>query len=428
MAAKIYNSSLPDLYKVPTLSNGHVGFVIFGDLLFMNGLYNGRNGQSHRAKIPNFSNIDLSLNCAEKNCAYHLHLKHGFFEKIVYSGRSFKLTQELYAHRYYNRLIVNRFVMNRLEGFVEESVAMTLNGGVEESDDLRQLFKDELVVGTSGKIILRCYETLIVEDPIYQKNMSTVCVAHTSIPSHLTLQRNQNKAEYIHLTSVGKTIAEVLTELTDVLREFNYEKLFSKHKAVWEDYMNKYEMSVDGNKHLNQVIHSSLFYLISSLPSEDSNQPNGMFYGLSPSGLPKGSYDNEYNGHSFWDTEIWMHPPILLLNPNWSKQLLNYRYFVRQAAEDYAKQSNYTGYRYPWESAFTGRETCPEWAWEVIEFQHHITADIAFAFRSHLAATHDINWFKQYGCDIAHNTAKFWSSRAKFNQSTGYYDIKGENF
>jgi trehalose/maltose hydrolase-like predicted phosphorylase len=168
-----------------------------------------------------------------------------------------------------------------------------------------------------------------------------------------------------------------------------------------------------------------MFYLISNLPSTVTNQPKDPFWGLSPGGIAKGGLSKDYQGHSFWDTEIWMHAPLLLLNPEWSEEILDYRYRVRKAAEDNAAETGYNGYRYPWESAFTGREVTPPCCPQVVEYQHHIISDIAFAFRSHLAATHDVDWWKSSGCDIAYNTAKFWESRVVFDNKTQFHSILG---
>ena len=45
-------------------------------------------------------------------------------------------------------------------------------------------------------------------------------------------------------------------------------------------------------------------------------------YGLSPMGLS----GLGYNGHVFWDMDLWMYPAILVLNPNLGKTLIEYRY------------------------------------------------------------------------------------------------------
>ena len=51
-------------------------------------------------------------------------------------------------------------------------------------------------------------------------------------------------------------------------------------------------------------------------------------------------------GHNFWDTEIWMFPPIALINPTWAKQLLNYRFKMLSAAQNYANATGWEGARY----------------------------------------------------------------------------------
>lgn len=80
-------------------------------------------------------------------------------------------------------------------------------------------------------------------------------------------------------------------------------------------------------------------------------------------------------------------------------------------------------FRYPWESARTGTEVTDFCCPEIAMYQHHITADVAFAYRSHLAATYDKDWFEDYGCEIAYNTAKFWASRVSLNTTSKLYDI-----
>jgi trehalose/maltose hydrolase-like predicted phosphorylase len=417
---------LPEFSDLPTLSNGHLGFVIYSDAVLMNGLYNGERGTSHRARIPNYSNVLTSLACTN-NCMYRLHLKQGFFEKVTTVASGFKLTQQIYAHRFYNRAIINRFLLERTQGSNAITVNLNIDAGNETSVDLTLLTtKEDRAEGID--FTTRCYETKEKENSTYQLLPSAVCIAHTDIPTQLSVSSSEGSAEFIHITVVGKTEQEIRSELVTIFqKEKTHAALFSSHSSQWEDDMSRFGISVEGSTEVNQVIRSSIFYLISNLPSSITNQEKHVFFGLSPGGIGKGGILYEaYQGHSFWDTEMWMHPPMLLLNPKWSEELLNYRYVSRKAAADNAKYTGYEGYRYPWESAFTGYEVTPDCCPEVVEYQHHIISDIAFAFRSHLAATRDLNWWKNYGCDIAWNTARFWESRVKFNETTRFYDIRSE--
>lgn len=402
-----------------------MGFTLFGDTIFLNGLYNGAAGLSHRARIPNYANIEKSLDCKFKNCAYQLYLKHGYFEKIAYEGKSFKVTQQIYAHRFYNRAIIQRISLERIDGTLAESIELNLAPGNETSEDL-QLISETPDRISGHDIVTRCYKTLEVEDSNYQIFLSEVCVAHTMLPSRLSISTTERSSEFVHIVAIGRKIEEVRKELFDIFtRESSYNSLFEKHTSAWEHEMTTYGISVTQNEKLNQVIRSSMFYLISNLPSTNTNQPKDPFWGLSPSGIAKGALLKDYQGHSFWDTEMWMHPPLLLLNPEWSQEILDYRYRSRIAARDNANNTGYKGYRYPWESGFTGREVTPPCCPQVVEFQHHIISDIAFAYRSHLAATNDLEWWKNSGCDIAYNTAKFWESRVVFDNTTKLHSILG---
>lgn len=423
------SNELPEPEEYPTLSNGHVGLPVWGDSILMNGLYNGERGDSHRARIPNYSNVLPSVTCGQNSCEYRLNLKEAFFESTVTSGSSHRVVQQIYAHRYYNRAIINRIVLERLTGTLDLAVTLSLQPGDEPGVDVIQIGETKTDRVAQRDIVIRCFQTNDIEDPVYQSTPSKACVAHTIFPAELKVPSNMRVAEYLHVTAVGRTEAEVRKEIQDIFRtEVNHEAIFNRHTAAWNEHWERFGISVTGNRALNQIIYGSMFYLISNLPSEETNQPKEPFYGLSPSGIGKGGIlGAAYQGHSFWDTEMWMHPPMLLLNPQWSKDILGYRNMVKKAAADNAAATGYKGYRFPWESAFTGREVTPDCCPQVPEFQQHVISDIAFAFRSHLAATHDVEWFKSVGCDIAYNTAKFWESRVNFNDSTLYYDIRGKS-
>lgn len=59
----------------------------------------------------------------------------------------------------------------------------------------------------------------------------------------------------------------------------------------------------------------------------------------------------------------------------------------------------------------------------IAEYQQHISGDISFGLRHYLALTHDVDYMRSEGCELSTEIAKFWESRAEFNESSGYYDI-----
>lgn len=119
----VYPHSLPpDLNFMPSLSNGHLGYTVFGNAIFMNGVYNGAGGNSRRARIPNWINITAEL-CDPAGCqvnneytdiSYEMDLRGGYFKnRKSYASLGLTLEQRTYPHRYYNRALVYELLAYR---------------------------------------------------------------------------------------------------------------------------------------------------------------------------------------------------------------------------------------------------------------------------------------------------------------------------
>lgn len=140
-----------------------------------------------------------------------------------------------------------------------------------------------------------------------------------------------------------------------------------------------------------------------------------------------------------------MFPSVNLMDSRYSRDLLSYRFNGIQAAMDNANNTGYDGarqvndapistfytqlygtFRFPWESGYTGREVTPDCCPEVVEYQLHITADISYAMRLYFAVTHDYDYMEREGCQLSRQIAKFWASRATFNETTRHYELNGK--
>jgi trehalose/maltose hydrolase-like predicted phosphorylase len=188
------------------------------------------------------------------------------------------------------------------------------------------------------------------------------------------------------------------------------ERLVEMHNKAWQELW-KSDIVIEGDPQSQQDVHSMLYHLYSFVREGASNSPSPM--GLSGLG---------YNGHVFWDTELWMFPSILQLQPAIAKSMVEYRFERLEAAKRNAFGKGYKGAMFPWESAASGVEETPVWALSG-PFEHHITADVALAAWSYYCVTQDKNWLKEKGWPILKNTADFWASRVERN-GPGQYDIK----
>jgi len=188
------------------------------------------------------------------------------------------------------------------------------------------------------------------------------------------------------------------------------ERLLQFHENAWKDLW-KSDIEIEGDAQAQQDVHSMLYHLYSFTREGTSLSPSPM--GLSGLG---------YNGHVFWDTELWMFPALLVMHPELAKSMMEYRFQRLEAARKNAFSKGYKGAMYPWESADTGVEETPVWALSG-PFEHHITADVSIAVWNYYCVTQDKNWLREKGYPMLAATADFWASRVERN-GPGKYDIK----
>jgi trehalose/maltose hydrolase-like predicted phosphorylase len=187
------------------------------------------------------------------------------------------------------------------------------------------------------------------------------------------------------------------------------QRLLQRHEAEWEKLW-KSDIVIEGDLQAQKDVRFGLYHLYSFARA-------GTAYSLSPMGLS----GLGYNGHVFWDTELWMYPPLLALQPDIAKSLLEYRFERLDAAKQNAFSHGYKGAMFPWESSDEGTEDTPVWALTG-PFQHHITGCVGWAFWKYYQVTKDRVWLRDRGYPVLKEVADFWASRVE-RKGAGRYEI-----
>lgn len=186
--------------------------------------------------------------------------------------------------------------------------------------------------------------------------------------------------------------------------------LLDQHKELWADLWEG-DIIIEGNLQDQLDVRLGLYHLY-AFSRGDSD------LSIAPMGLSS----QNYNGHIFWDTELWMFPPLLLLNQDIARSLVNYRSDRLGKAKEKAINFGYKGAMFPWESDDTGEESTPAWALTGT-FEHHITADVAIAFWNYYRVTKNKVWLAERGYPLMKEVADYWVSRSVKNDD-GSYSIK----
>ena len=189
------------------------------------------------------------------------------------------------------------------------------------------------------------------------------------------------------------------------------EDLLQGHRDLWNELWQG-DIIIEGDLKSQQDVRLALYHLY-AFGRGDSD------LSIAPMGL---SLQFPYNGHIFWDTELWMFPPLLVFNQDIARSLVNYRSDRLDAAKRKAKNYGYKGAMYPWESDDTGNEATPPFALTGT-FEHHITADVGIAFWNYYRITKDKKWLTEKGYPVLKEVADYWVSRTIKNDD-GSYSIK----
>jgi trehalose/maltose hydrolase-like predicted phosphorylase/hydroxymethylpyrimidine pyrophosphatase-like HAD family hydrolase len=197
-----------------------------------------------------------------------------------------------------------------------------------------------------------------------------------------------------------------------------------EHIEGWRRMWERCDILLDGPDRDRMAVRFALFHLASLGPKSDDTV----------SIAAKGLHGEGYKGHVFWDTEIFILPFFVVQFPDVARRLLMYRYRTLPGARRKARDNGYRGAMYAWESADSGDETTPKWSrphpetgervriW-CGELEDHITADVAYAVWNYCRRTGDWDFMQAYGMEMIVEAARFWASRAEWNDVRGRYDI-----
>ncbi len=407
------------------MANGQIGIVTNDTPLktkeiILNGVYDGspENGISRIVRGIEFLNLHLSVNNEEiksnniDNWSQVISMKEGL------STTSFSFKD--YASINYT-ILANRAIPFSAMAIVEitpkKDIEITANNYMVVPDELKnaksqyRVLKDNQymmpVFGTTAKTLNGKYTIAASTTFLFDGQNETLKQTGGEVGFSKKLLKGK---KYRFAVAGGIfTSKDVTDPLNESERQPIYalqegiDKLLNRHKQAWAELWNTGDIQIEGDLDAQQRVRFALYNLYSYIRPETRQSVAPM--GLSSQG---------YNGHIFWDSELWMYPTLLALQPDMAKSCLDYRSDRLEKAKQKATIYGYKGAMYPWESDDTGEEATPTWALTGI-FEQHITADVSIAFWNYYTYTQDKSWLKKEW-NVLKETADFWVSRVVKNQ------------
>ncbi|MEL6985133.1 MAG: glycoside hydrolase family 65 protein, partial [Actinomycetota bacterium] len=183
------------------------------------------------------------------------------------------------------------------------------------------------------------------------------------------------------------------------------ESLREEQRSWLDDFWADCDIEIDGSTADQQAIRWNLFQLAQASACVNEQ-------GIAAKGVTAQGYD----GHYFWDTEIYVIPFLAYTNPAAARKLLRFRWHMLGAARQRASELSQVGALYPWRT-INGEEASAYYAAGTA--QYHINAAVAQAIERYVTATGDFDFLAGEGAEILVETARLY-------EDLGFWANNGE--
>ncbi|OYD26441.1 putative glycosyl hydrolase [Mycoplasma testudineum] len=217
--------------------------------------------------------------------------------------------------------------------------------------------------------------------------------------------------------------------LAELISNIDYEQIHNSNIISWSKIFKQWDVEIIGKSDDAKYDALALKYSINHMNTfvpKYSDQYSVGAKGLSGEG---------YQGHNYWDTELFILPNFIFNDYKQAKQMLMYRYHGLTGARNKAQEKNHIGAQYPWETALPHEgEVTPFWGQPDIrtgkqvpiasrEHEIHVSADVAYAVEQYYKVSSDQDFMDNYGYEIIIDTAIWWTQRAEWDSQKNQYVI-----
>lgn len=198
-----------------------------------------------------------------------------------------------------------------------------------------------------------------------------------------------------------------------------FHQLLTSQQQYLDEFWQRSDVQIEGHpeapdssEKMQQVLRFNLFHILQASARAEK-------FGVAAKGLTSQAYE----GHFFWDMEIYVLPFLIYTSPQLAKNALRFRYNMLNQARSRAKEVSQAGALFPWRT-INGEEASGNYASGTA--QYHINADIMYALKKYVEVTGDEDFRFSEGVEMLVETARMWYSLGFFSkQKEGRFCING---
>ncbi len=248
--------------------------------------------------------------------------------------------------------------------------------------------------------------------------LTTEIMGHSAVSkSELTIHEGETVTLTKYTVFCDSIRHEACTQAAQLELKKVLETPLEEHYHMQREYLREFwdncYIEIKGDDDLTRAVNYNMYQLVQSVGKDE--YCNIAAKGLSGEG---------YEGHYFWDTEMYIQPFFNLVNPSITKKLIGFRYSTLERARDNARILGHKkGVLYPWRTIM-GVECSGYFPSGTAAY--HINGDIAYSVISYYLATKDLDFIARVGGEIIFETARLWmdvgnyyEGRFHINEVTG---------
>lgn len=195
-----------------------------------------------------------------------------------------------------------------------------------------------------------------------------------------------------------RELADRCDRTLDRAAQFGLEHYIEDQRAWYADFWEAADVEIVSDDPAHRAVQQAIRYNLFGLA-----QATGRTDGLGVAA--KGVTGSGYEGHYFWDTEIYVVPFLSYVLPEVARNTVHFRALMLPAARERAREMAQSGAMFPWRT-INGEEASAYYA--AGSAQVHIDADVAYALMTYVRATNDTAYLIREGVDILVETSRMW--------------------
>ena len=221
------------------------------------------------------------------------------------------------------------------------------------------------------------------------------------------------KVSFVKYLGYGWSATRTVPALEDQIagavlaaRHGGFDHLMQAQRAYLDDFWDRSDVEVTGDGEIQQAVRFALWQVLQAGARSERRAI-----------AAKGLTGPGYNGHAFWDTEMYVLPVLTYTHPKAVADALGWRHDLLPKAVERAGQLGLAGAAFPWRTI--NGEECSGY-WPASTAAVHVNAGIADAVLHYLWAAEDHVFAKDSALELLVATARMWRSLGHHDPASGF--------